>query len=167
MPIHVLSMSQVCQVILFRPSNEIQLEIALLSEFCIPQHSVHRAQQDLFATSARADSSFALGLGWGRRRRRLLRAGGPRRRVGYWRAGRRRAGLLVGGVRRGGSAGVWGFLGVLDSARAHGAVTPLAPAKPSTPSQYCKEVEFGAKTAFRKVDAHDHDFLAATVHPRH
>ena len=43
-------------------------------EFCIPQLNVHEAQQDLFATSAPADSSFAPGLGWGRRMRGLLRA---------------------------------------------------------------------------------------------
>ena len=41
------------------------------------------------------------------------------------------AGSSVGSAGRG-SAGVWGFLGVLDSARALGAVTPLAPAMPST-----------------------------------
>ena len=40
------------------------------------------------------------------------------------------------GSAGGGSAGVWGFLGVQDSARALGAVTSLAPAMPSTPSQY-------------------------------
>ena len=37
------------------------------------------------------------------------------------------------GSAGGGSAGVWGFLGVQDSARALGAVTSLAPAMPSTP----------------------------------
>ena len=40
--------------------------------------------------------------------------------------------LSVGSAGEG-SAGVWGFLGVLDSARALCAVTPLAPAMPSTP----------------------------------
>ena len=40
------------QSVLFRPANEIQPEIALLFEFCIPLHSVHHAQQDLFATAA-------------------------------------------------------------------------------------------------------------------
>ena len=107
------------------PANKIQPEIALLFEFCIPLHSVHQAQaaqQDFFATAARADSSFAPGLGWGRRLRGLLRARGPRRRGGR---------LVV--VRWRGSAGVWGFLGVKDSARALGTVTPLAPAMPSTP----------------------------------
>ena len=38
------------------------------------------------------------------------------------------------GSAGGGSAGVWGFLGVRDSARALEAVTPLAQAMPSTPS---------------------------------
>ena len=95
----------------------------MLLEFCIPQHNVHQAKQDLFATAAPADSSFAPGLGWGRRLRGLLRARGPRRRGGR---------LVV--VRWRGSAGVWGFLGVQDSPRALGAVTPLAPAMPSTPS---------------------------------
>ena len=42
------------------------------------------------------------------------------------------AGWSVGSAG-GGSAGVWGFLGVQDSARALGAVTSLAPAMPSTP----------------------------------
>ena len=102
-PIHV-TMSYVCQVVRRRPANEIQQETALRFEFCIPRHSVHHAQQDLFATAAPADSSFAPGLGWGRRRLGLLRSG------------------------------AWGFLGVRDSARALGAVTPLAPAMPSTPS---------------------------------
>ena len=38
------------------------------------------------------------------------------------------------GSAGGGAAGVWGFLGVRDSARALGTVTPLAPATSSTPS---------------------------------
>ena len=37
------------------------------------------------------------------------------------------------GPPAGGAAGVWGFLGVQDSARALGTVTSLAPAMPSTP----------------------------------
>ena len=62
-----LSMSYPCHKFVrlsagFRPSNEIQQEIALLFKFCIPQHSVHQAQQDLFATAAPADSSFAPAL---------------------------------------------------------------------------------------------------------
>ena len=65
-PVHVLSMSLVCQVVLFRPINEIQPEIALLFESCIPWNSVHQAQQDLFARATREDSSFAPGLLWGR-----------------------------------------------------------------------------------------------------
>ena len=65
-PVHVLSMSLVCQVVLFRPTNEIQPEIALLFESCIPWNSVHQAQQDLFARATREDSSFAPGLWWGR-----------------------------------------------------------------------------------------------------
>ena len=36
-----------------------------------------QAQRVFFATAAPADSSFAPGLGWGHRRRVLLRAGGP------------------------------------------------------------------------------------------
>ena len=137
-PIHVLSMSYVCLVVLFRTANEIQLEIALLFEFSIPRHSVHQAQQDLLAAAARADSSFAPCLVWGRRWRGLLPAG----------AG---AGSSAGSAG-GKSAGVWGFLGVCNSARALGAGTMLAPATSSTPSQYAllrsggKEVEFGAKT---------------------
>ena len=116
-PIHVISLSGCL-------APEIQQEIALWFEFCIPRHSVHQAQQDLFATATRADSSFASCLGWGRRRGGLLRAGGPSRRRGR----------LVAGSAGGGSAGVWGFLGVRDSGRALGAGTLLAPVMPSTPS---------------------------------
>ena len=60
-----------------------------------------QAQQDLFATAAPADSSFAPCLGWASRRRGLLRAGRPRRR----------GGLLFGGVRRRGVRLHMGFLG--------------------------------------------------------
>ena len=44
-------------------------------EFCIPRHSIHQAQQDLFATATRADSSFAPDLGWGPRQRGSAGAG--------------------------------------------------------------------------------------------
>ena len=50
MPIHVISLSG-CLV------HEIQQEIALRFEFCIPLHSIHQAQQDLFATAAPAESA--------------------------------------------------------------------------------------------------------------
>ena len=90
-------------------SGQIQPEIALLFEFCIPLHSVHQAQQDLFATAPRADSSFASCLGWGRRLHWLLRAGGPRLR-----GGRQRGGLLVGGICL---RGVHLRMGLLGSAR--------------------------------------------------
>ena len=35
-----------------RPANKIQQGIELLFDFCIPQHSVHQVQQNLFATCA-------------------------------------------------------------------------------------------------------------------
>ena len=85
-PFPVISLSG-CLV---QAANEIQPEIALWFEFCIPRHGVHHAQQDLFATAARADSSSTPGLGWGRRRRGLLRASGRRLRGGRLRGGRRR-----------------------------------------------------------------------------
>ena len=99
------------------PANEIRQEIALRFEFCTPQHSVHQAQQDLFDTAARADSSLAPGLGWGRRRRGLLRAGGPRRRGGSRRGGRRRGGRHVSGVRRWGVRRRIMAVGLLGSVR--------------------------------------------------
>ena len=91
-----------------RPAHEIQPIIELWFDFCILQHSVLQAQQDLFATAARADSFFAPGLWWGRCRRGLLRAAGagscapadPRRRRGRQCGGLWRGGRLVGGVHR-------------------------------------------------------------------
>ena len=98
-----LSMSYPCHKFVWLSGAGPQMKFSrkLRFEFSIPLHSVHQAQQDLFATAARADSSFAPCLGWGRRRRGLLRAGGPRRRggrLGGWvrqRGVRRRRGLLV------------------------------------------------------------------------
>ena len=57
-----------------RPANEIQPVIELQFDFCIPLHSVHQAQQDLFASCAPA-GFFARCLRRCRRRR-----GGRRRR---------------------------------------------------------------------------------------
>ena len=153
-------------------ANEIQQEIALRFEFCIPQHSVHQAQQDLFAAAgpprARtpplhpALGGAAAGAGSGA-------PADPRRRGGRRRGGRRRRGRLVGGVRRRGVRQVW------PSWDSECEVVPglLVPSlcrllpRPAPPRVCCggKEVEFGAKTAFWKVD--DHDVLAATVHFSH
>ena len=102
--IHVIS----CQVVQFRPANEIQPEIALQFEFCIPWHSVHQAQQDLFATAAPADSFFAPGLGWGHRRGGLLSTGRP--------AGAGAAGAGAGSSA-GSACGVHLRMGLLGSAR--------------------------------------------------
>ena len=45
------------------PANEIQQEIALQFKFCIPLHSVHQAQQDLFATSSALTPALPPALG--------------------------------------------------------------------------------------------------------
>ena len=86
----------------------------MLFEFCIPLHNVHQAQQELFATAAPADSSFAPGLGLGRRLRGLLRARGPPPARGppAWGPARRRGPPAWGLPAYGAYAGVRGLLGV-------------------------------------------------------
>ena len=88
-----------------RSTNEIQPVIESLFDFCIPWHSIHQAQQDLFANGAPA-GSFA------------------RHRRGRRRRGLRHRGVLLrrtcAGAACAGAADVGGFLGVLASARGLG-----------------------------------------------